>query len=83
MDCGLTPPLYPFRASLLRCAFLATDLCKALRTMRYKFEPDKLSRQGKGHMENRKVKFRTGVVTCNMRKQVDLRMSQNGEEARL
>jgi len=33
MDCG-NPPFYPFGMSLLWCAFLATDLCKAQRTTR-------------------------------------------------
>ena len=51
--------------------------------MRSKTEPDGVKLLGKGHMENRKVKFRLGVVILNMRKQVELRMSQNGTEARL
>ena len=83
MDCGANPPFYPYRMSLPRCAYLATDLFKARGTMRNKAEPAGVKLLGKGHMENRKVKFRLGVVTCNMRKQVELRMSQNGTEARL
>ena len=63
------PPFYPFRMSLLWCASLATDLCKAQRTTRCKTEPDSSKPLGKWTYGEPKGEDPSGssVGTCESR----------------
>ena len=81
MDCGTTR--YSIHSE---CPYSDVHfwqrICAKLRGQRgVKTEPDSSKSLGKWTYGEPKGEDSQGVVTCNMRKQVELRMSQNGIEA--